>query len=142
MYHFVWIPKYWHKVFSDPYREVLKAIIHKIVFDYDIDIVELEIAGLLMTLLNGRISAYIWSCKSDRKGMTRGLYRKSLWWSVQPLPAGRLLFFYCLRSCLFYLTLVFFGLSSSVSIDSTISLILKFPKISLALSVIILCFSR
>ena len=43
MYHFVWIPKYRHKVFSDPYREVLKGIIEKIGYDYDIDIVELEI---------------------------------------------------------------------------------------------------
>jgi len=43
MYHFVWIPKYRHKVFSDPYREVMKTIIRKIGFDYDIDIVELEI---------------------------------------------------------------------------------------------------
>ena len=43
MYHFVWIPKYRHKVFSDPYRESMKVIIQKIGFDYDIDIVELEI---------------------------------------------------------------------------------------------------
>ena len=43
MYHFVWIPKYWHKVFSEPYREVMKTIIQKVGFDYDIDIVELEI---------------------------------------------------------------------------------------------------
>jgi len=43
MYHFVWIPKYRHKVFSEPYREAIKTIIHKIGFDYDIDIVELEI---------------------------------------------------------------------------------------------------
>ncbi len=43
MYHFVWIPKYRHKVFSEPYREVLKGIIHKAGYDYDIDIVELEI---------------------------------------------------------------------------------------------------
>ena len=43
MYHFVWIPKYWHKVFSEPYREVLKGIIEKIGYDFDIDIVELEI---------------------------------------------------------------------------------------------------
>ncbi len=41
MYHFVWIPKYRHKVFSEPYRDVLKGIIEKI--GYDIDIVELEI---------------------------------------------------------------------------------------------------
>lgn len=43
MYHFVWIPKYRRKVFSDPYRETMKAIIYKAGFDYDIDIVELEI---------------------------------------------------------------------------------------------------
>ena len=43
MYHFVWIPKYRHKVFSEPYRELLKGIIHKVGYDYDIDIVELEI---------------------------------------------------------------------------------------------------
>ena len=39
----MWIPKYRHKVFSDPCREVMKTIIHKIGFDYDIDVVELEI---------------------------------------------------------------------------------------------------
>ena len=39
----MWIPKYRHKVFSEPYRETMKTIIHKIGFDYDIDIVELEI---------------------------------------------------------------------------------------------------
>ena len=43
MYHFVWIPKYRHKVFSEPYRSTLKAIIEKIGFDYDIDVVELEV---------------------------------------------------------------------------------------------------
>ena len=43
MYHFVWIPKYRHKVFEEPYRGELKAIIRKIAYDYDIDIVELEI---------------------------------------------------------------------------------------------------
>jgi putative transposase len=43
MYHFVWIPKYRHKVFSQPYREAMKTIIHKIGYDFDIDIVELEI---------------------------------------------------------------------------------------------------
>ena len=43
MYHFVWIPKYRRKVFSDLYREAMKIIIHKIGYDYDIDIVELEI---------------------------------------------------------------------------------------------------
>ena len=43
MYHFVWIPKYRHKVFEEPYRSVLKGIIEKIGYDYDIDIVELEV---------------------------------------------------------------------------------------------------
>jgi putative transposase len=43
MYHFGWIPKYRHKVFSEPYRETLKGIIEKIGYDYDIEIVELEI---------------------------------------------------------------------------------------------------
>jgi len=43
MYHFVWIPKYRHKVFNEPYRSTMKAIIQKIGYDYDIDIVELEI---------------------------------------------------------------------------------------------------
>ena len=42
MYHFVWIPKYRHKVFVAPQREAMKAIICKIGYDYDIDIVELE----------------------------------------------------------------------------------------------------
>ncbi len=43
MYHFVWIPKYRHKVFPPSLREAMKAIILKIGYDYDIDIVELEI---------------------------------------------------------------------------------------------------
>jgi len=43
MYYFVWILKYWHKVFSEPYSSELKGIIEKIGYNYDIDIVELEI---------------------------------------------------------------------------------------------------
>ncbi len=43
MYHFVWIPKYRQKVFKEPYRAILKGIIQKIGYDYDIDIIELEI---------------------------------------------------------------------------------------------------
>ena len=43
MYHFVWIPKYRHKVFLEPYRSSLKSIIKKIGYDYGIEIVELEI---------------------------------------------------------------------------------------------------
>ena len=37
MYHFVWIPKYRHKVFSEPYRSELKAIIQKIGYDDNIE---------------------------------------------------------------------------------------------------------
>ncbi len=44
MYHFVWIPKYRNKVFEEPYRGALKDIIRKIGYDYDIDIVELEVS--------------------------------------------------------------------------------------------------
>ena len=43
MYHFVWIPKYRNKVFTEPYRTNLKKIIYKIGYDYNIEIVELEI---------------------------------------------------------------------------------------------------
>lgn len=43
MYHFVWIPKYRRKVFEEPYRSVLKSIIHKIGYDYNVEIVELEV---------------------------------------------------------------------------------------------------
>ena len=43
MYHFVWIPKYRHKVFDEPYRSHLKAIIEKIGYDYNIEIIELEV---------------------------------------------------------------------------------------------------
>jgi putative transposase len=43
MYHFVWIPRYPHKVFVEPYRSTMKGIIKKFGYDYDIDIVELEI---------------------------------------------------------------------------------------------------
>ena len=43
MYHFVWIPKYRHKVFAEPYREVLKGIIQKAAYDYDMKVEEIEI---------------------------------------------------------------------------------------------------
>jgi putative transposase len=39
----VWIPKYRHKIFVEPYRTVLKDIIEQIGYDYNIEIVELEI---------------------------------------------------------------------------------------------------
>lgn len=43
MYHFVWIPKYRHKLFVEPCRSMLKDIICKIGYDYNIEIVGLEI---------------------------------------------------------------------------------------------------
>src|SRR3990167_3219943 len=42
MYHFVWIPKYRHKIFTEPYRSTLKDIIEQIGYDYNIEIVELD----------------------------------------------------------------------------------------------------
>jgi putative transposase len=47
MYHFIWIPEYRLKVFCEPYRETLKGTIEKIGFDYDIEIVELEIPEIV-----------------------------------------------------------------------------------------------
>lgn len=41
--NFVWIPKYRHKIFEEPYRSELKSIIYNVAYDYDIDIVELEV---------------------------------------------------------------------------------------------------
>ena len=43
MYHFVWIPKYRHKVFAEPYREVLKGMIRKVAYDYDMKVEEIEV---------------------------------------------------------------------------------------------------
>lgn len=43
LYHFVWIPKYRHKVFRPPYAETLKNIIIKTAYDYDMEVEEIEI---------------------------------------------------------------------------------------------------
>ena len=43
MYHFVWIPKYRHKVFREPYRKDLKGIIMKAAYDYDMEVEEIEV---------------------------------------------------------------------------------------------------
>jgi len=43
LYHFVWIPKYRHKVFVEPCRSHLKAIIAKVAYDYDMEVEEIEI---------------------------------------------------------------------------------------------------
>ena len=43
MYHFVWIPKYRHKVFTEPYREVLTGMIRKVASDYDMKVEEIEV---------------------------------------------------------------------------------------------------
>ena len=42
-YHLVWTPKYRHPVFTEPYRTALKQIIVKSGYDYDIDVLEIEI---------------------------------------------------------------------------------------------------
>ena len=42
MYHFVWIPKYRHKIFGEPYCTTLKGIIEKIAYDYDMKVEEIE----------------------------------------------------------------------------------------------------
>ena len=47
VYHFVWIPKYRHKIFVEPYRSDLKQIIEKIGYDYNIEIVELEVPVII-----------------------------------------------------------------------------------------------
>ena len=43
MYHFVWVTKYPHKVFVEPYCEAMKIIILKIRYDFDFDIQVLKI---------------------------------------------------------------------------------------------------
>ena len=43
MYHFVWIPKYRHKIFCEPYCTMLKGIIEKAAYDYDMCVEEIEI---------------------------------------------------------------------------------------------------
>ena len=43
MYHFVWIPKYRHKIFEELHRSVVTSITEKIAYDHNIDIVELAL---------------------------------------------------------------------------------------------------
>ena len=43
LYHFVWIPKYRKKIFTEPYRSDLIAIIQKTAFDYEMEINEIEV---------------------------------------------------------------------------------------------------
>ena len=42
-YHFVWIPKYRHKVFAEPYATYLKQVIRQVAYNYDFEVTELEI---------------------------------------------------------------------------------------------------
>jgi putative transposase len=42
-YHLVWTPKYRHPVFKEPQRTVLKQILIKAAYDYDMEITEIEI---------------------------------------------------------------------------------------------------
>ena len=39
-----WIPKYRHQVSTEPYRSTMRTIFQKVGYDYDIDIIELEIS--------------------------------------------------------------------------------------------------
>ncbi len=43
LYHFVWIPKYRKKIFTEPYRSTLKNIIQKAAYDYEMEVAEIEI---------------------------------------------------------------------------------------------------
>jgi REP-associated tyrosine transposase len=42
-YHIVWTPKYRHPVFTEPYRSVLKGILAKAAYDYDMTVYAMEI---------------------------------------------------------------------------------------------------
>lgn len=42
-YHLVWTPKYRHPVFKEPQRTILKHILIKAAYDYDMEIREIEI---------------------------------------------------------------------------------------------------
>ena len=42
-YHFVWIPKYRHKIFTEPYRTDLKNIIKQTAYNYNMEVTEIEI---------------------------------------------------------------------------------------------------
>lgn len=42
-YHLVWTPKYRNPVFQEPYRSMLKSIIAKTAYDYDMEVREIEI---------------------------------------------------------------------------------------------------
>ena len=42
-YHFVWIPKYRHKVFAEPCASFLKQVIKQTAYNYDMEVTEIEI---------------------------------------------------------------------------------------------------
>jgi putative transposase len=42
-YHLVWTPKYRCKAFSEPYATTLKQILIKTAYDYDLEILEIEV---------------------------------------------------------------------------------------------------
>lgn len=42
-YHFVWIPKYRHKIFEEPHATALKQIIRQAAYNYDMEVTEIEI---------------------------------------------------------------------------------------------------
>jgi len=43
-YHLVWTPKYRCKAFKKPYTETLKQILIRAAYDYDLEILEIEVA--------------------------------------------------------------------------------------------------
>jgi len=59
MNHFVWIPKYRHKVFVEPRREAMKSIIHKIGYD-----TESEVEIIVHKIESGRL---LQSFKTNRE---------------------------------------------------------------------------
>jgi len=42
-YHLVWTPKYRNPAFQEPYRTALKGMIVKTAYDYDMEVLEIEI---------------------------------------------------------------------------------------------------
>ena len=42
-YHFVWIPKYRHKIFEEPCASFLKQTIRQTAYNYDMEVTEIEI---------------------------------------------------------------------------------------------------
>ncbi|MFT5923361.1 MAG: hypothetical protein ACI9LE_000341 [Paraglaciecola sp.] len=59
MYHFFWIPEYRHKVFDEPYREAMKAIIRSIATTVIGILRTYNVQNALVNKLLGQIKIYI-----------------------------------------------------------------------------------